>query len=75
MRDQYLNQGITPAGLAKHLQSMKSNLDTQSIVRALRQSTRLYLENGIIRRRVPFDPTEILSRSLRVLGLRRFSNF
>ena len=75
LRDQYLNQGVTPAGLAKYSQSMKSNLDAKRIVRVLQQSKQLYLEDGVIKRRVPFDPTEVLSRSIRVLGLKRFANF
>ena len=75
LRDQYLTQGITPDGLAKYSQSMKSNLDAKRIVRVLQQSKQLYLEDGVIKRRVPFDPHEILSRSLRVLGLKRFANF
>ena len=75
LRDQYLNQGVTPDGLAKYSQSMKSNLDAKRIVNVLQQSKQLYLEDGIIKRRVPFDPTEVLSRSIRILGLKRFANF
>ena len=75
LRNQYLNQGITPADLEKYSQSMKSNLDAKRIVRVLQQSKQLYLEDGIIRRRVPFDPPEFLGRSIRILGLKRFANF
>ena len=54
---------------------MKCNLDAKRIVSVLQQSKQLYLEDGFIKRRVPFDPPEILSRSIRVLGLKKFASF